>query len=316
MNKKISLALFLIFCVFYTQAAIVTVSNFGGSPAMYTNLTTAINAASPDDTLLIHASATPYTLDDLAGFNKRLVVIGSGWNNLGTKIRGVNNGCGPGYGVPIIPGAEGSLFRGIEFISAPYIRAGQLIFESCRFNPEGNLALFTNNYPPMGYCGSYDDIAVQDIVFNNCYFNHLVNGLINDSNFLFQNCIFRKTLDAGNIGFTGSETLSPTNPHIFDHNIFLSNVEMDLSNAVFTNNVFFGVATENIGGGNFCYDCQFENNMTYCADCLLSSITGADLINNLENQPEPFVNNTTDFTQADFHLVDASGGNNYGNRRL
>jgi hypothetical protein len=309
MFKKVLLSTVLFVSISLANAAIITVSNFGGSPAMYTSLTAAVNAAAPDDTLLIHGSATPYTFDNVLGFNKRLVVIGSGWNNVGTKIRGAIECCGV-WGVPFSGGAEGSIFRGIEFITMAHVGVSQIIFESCRFNPESNAAILTNYMPFCGNCGS-GDIGVQDVVFQNCYINQVVAGLYNDSNVLFQNCIFRNNSSTGNVGFTGLETLSATNPHVFDHNIFLSDFAIDLTNAVFTNNIFSNVATAGIDGGNFCYDCQFENNMTYCSSCALSSITGIELINNLENQAEPFLNNVTDMTLADFNLNASSTGNNY-----
>ena len=130
MFKKIFYSAALFCMALGANATIITVSNFGGSPAMYSSLTAAVDAAAIDDTLLIHASATPYTFDNYSGFNKRLTVIGSGWNGIGTKIRGTLDGC-CGNRVTFNTGAEGSIYRGIEFVSVTDIGASQLIFDYC-----------------------------------------------------------------------------------------------------------------------------------------------------------------------------------------
>jgi hypothetical protein len=316
MFKNLFLSSTLLFLFLTSEAAIITVSNYGGSPAMYTNLTTAVDAAVADDTILIHASATPYTFDNYNGFNKRLTVYGSGFGGLGTKVRGALDGC-CGNRVPFNSGAEGSIFRGIEFVSVADIGASQLIFEACRFNPENNgqSAIRTNIAAGCGACGGYPYDA-QDIVFQNCYINSHLEGLNNDTNLLFQNSIFSFSSNpAGSaIRLLGSEFLTATNPHVFDHNIFLGYFDLDFSNAVFTNNVFTEFSGYNgisNGSGNFCFGCQFENNMTYCSSCTLSSINGAILTGNLENQPAPFVNSNVNLAEADFNIIDSSLGNGY-----
>lgn len=311
MFKKIFYSAALFCTALGANATIITVSNFGGSPAMYSSLTAAVDAASIDDTLLIHASANAYTFDNYNGFNKRLTVIGSGFGGLGTKIQGAIDGC-CGNRVPFNAGAEGSIFRGIEFTQVADIGASQLIFEFCRFNPAGGgqASIRTNIAAGCGSCGGFLYNA-QDVIFQNCYINSSMEGLKNDTNLLFQNCIFQNTNDlvSGTTRIDGSETQEAINPIVFDHNIFLSNIDIDFTNAVFTNNVFAGIG---FGGvGNFCYNCLFENNMTYCASCNMTSFISAILTNNLENQPAPFVNPSTNLSLADYNLNDASAGNNY-----
>jgi hypothetical protein len=310
MTKSISLSAFLLMLCAYANATILTVSNFSGSPAMYGSIIQAIDAAAIDDTILIHASGSPYTFENNAGFNKRLVVIGSGWGANAVKIKGYTADC-CGHAVNFVPGAEGSFFRGIEFTSLCGISASQLIFQSCRFNPEdGNSSIRTNTPAGCpGFCGG-SETSSQDLVFQNCYFNTRIAGLNNDSNYLFENCIFQNFVGA-NVGLEGNETAVGTFQHTFNHNIFLSDFAVDMSNAVFTNNIFASISSTSIGTGNYCFNCTFENNLTYCASCDLSSISGAILINNLEQQPQPFVNNVADFSQADFNLNDSSLGNDY-----
>ena len=324
MFKKIFYSAALFCVALGANATILTVSNFGGSPAMYSSLTAAVDAATIDDTLLIHASATPYTFDNYSGFNKRLTVIGSGWNGIGTKIRGTLDGC-CGNRVTFNTGAEGSIYRGIEFVSVTDIGASQLIFDYCRFNPESEYAaaVRTNVAAGCGSCGG-SEYNAQDLVFQNCYFNNFLDYINNDTNLLFQNCIFQAISGSSNnaaaIRIGGNENLAPVNPIVFDHNIFLSQVHIDFSSAVFNNNIFAELASaatssgngpNTIGNGNFCHNCQFNNNLTYCTSCALSTITGATFSNNLENQPMPFVNLNNNFTLADFNLIDSSTGNNY-----
>jgi hypothetical protein len=167
----------------------------------------------------------------------------------------------------------------------------------------------------------YDSDAA---IFQNCYFNNFLDYINNDTNLLFQNCIFQSISGTSNnaaaIRIGGNENLAPVNPIVFDHNIFLTPVHIDFSSAVFNNNIFAELASSAtssgngpnaIGNGNFCHNCQFNNNLTYCASCALSTITGATFSNNLENQPMPFVNLNNNFTLADFNLIDSSTGNNF-----
>lgn len=322
MFKKLFLTSTFAVLVFCANATIITVSNFGGSPAMYSSLTAAVDAAAIDDTLLIHASANAYTFDNYNGFNKRLTVIGSGWNGIGTKIRGTLDGC-CGNRVPFNTGAEGSIYRGIEFISVSDIGASQLIFDYCRFNPEGefNASIRTNIAAGCGSCGGFEYNA-QDIVFQNCYINNFLDYINNDTNMLFQNCIFQAfpgQNNAGTIRIGSNENLAPVNPIVFDHNIFLTQVHIDFSSAVFNNNVFAelassatsGAGPNAVGNGNFCHNCQFNNNLTYCTSCALNTIVGSTFSNNLENQEIPFVNANNNLTLADFNLIDSSLGNDY-----
>lgn len=324
MFKKIFYSAALFCMGLETNAAILTVSNFGGSPAMYSSLSVAVAAAAIDDTLLIHASATPYIFDNNNNFNKRLTVIGSGWNGLGTKIRGALDAC-CGNRVPFNAGAEGSIFRGIEFVSVTDIGASQLIFDYCRFNPEmeNSASIRTNIAAGCGSCGGLLYNA-QDIVFQNCYINNFLEDINNDTNLLFQNCIFQDTYPTQNFSSTirigNNESLAAVNPIVFDHNIFLTHVHIDFSNAIFNNNIFAELASaatssgsgpNAFGNGNFCHNCQFNNNLTFCASCELNSIVGATFNNNLENQEIPFVNANNNFTLADFNLIVSSLGNNY-----
>lgn len=291
---------------------------------MFSSLTAAVDAASVDDTLLIHASANAYTFDNTNGFNKRLTVIGSGWNGLGTKIRGHNDTFCCGARVPFNAGAEGSIYRGIEFVSTAEIGASMLIFNYCRFKPETeyHATIRTNTTANCGTCGGIEYNA-QDLLFENCYFNNHLENINNDTNLLFQNCIFQSLPTSSNyaaIRIGNNENSAPVNPIVFDHNIFLSPVHIDFSSAIFNNNIFAelssaanstGNSPNNFGNGNFCYNCQFNNNITYCTSCALNSIVGATFSNNLENQEMPFVNPNLNLTLADFNLIDSSAGNNF-----
>lgn len=322
MLKTVAFACALLFASLTSQGAIITVSNYSASPAMFSSLTLAIEAAAIDDTLLIHASATPYTFDNSNGFNKRLTVIGSGWNGIGTKIRGLIDGC-CGNRIQFNTGAEGSIYRGIDFVGAATLGASQLIFEFCRFDPESEYssALRTSIAQFCGGCEA--TFAAQDIVFQNCLFTNHFEYINNDSNLLFQNCIFQAYSGSSNarvIRIGNNENLEAVNPVIFDHNIFLTPVQIDFSNAIFNNNIFSDIASaanssgngaNAIGNGNFCHNCQFNNNLTYCASCSLSSIVGAILNNNVENQSMPFVNPSTNLTLADYNLLASSAGNNF-----
>lgn len=323
MFKTLFLAVVLLIASLSVEGAIITVSNYAGSPGMHSTLTNAVESASIDDTLLIHASATPYTFDNFNGFNKRLTVIGSGWNGMGTKIRGVIDAC-CGNRVPFNAGAEGSIYRGIEFVSTVEIGASQLIFNYCRFKPETEYhsTIRTNIIAGCGSCGGIEYNA-QDLIFENCYFNNYLENLNNDTNLLFQNCIFQSLPTSSNyavIRIGNNENSAPVNPVVFDHNIFLSPVQIDFSNAIFNNNIFAelssasnstGNTPNNFGNGNFCHNCQFNNNLTYCSSCALSSIVGATLNNNIENQPMPFVSANENLNLANYNLIDSSTGNNF-----
>ena len=77
MFKKAILVLVLLFAINKTQATVITVSNAPNSPAQYTDLQLAINAANNGDTIYVSGSLVNYGVITI---DKPLVLLGAGFN--------------------------------------------------------------------------------------------------------------------------------------------------------------------------------------------------------------------------------------------
>lgn len=270
----------------------ITVSNLITSPAQYNNLQAACDAAQPNDTIQIYGSNTAY---GALFVNKTLHLIGSGFGNTFSTF------CPEIY---LQPGSDGSTFSGlrINFISPNTSNnLSNYIFEFCLIEVVNLVTSFSN------------------VIIKNCIINNGISGLVDDDGILISNNIFtvNSANAPGEVFLTNGGTFNSQPgalPVIIQNNLFLGNLNFLGSNFTMINNVFANV-NEIYTTSAFpssCWGCVFQNNLSYCSTCVLDSIDGATLSNNIENQPDPFISNLPNLFNSDFNLNASSLGNNFG----
>jgi hypothetical protein len=263
--KKVFTVLTLACFGLSTNAAVLTVSNNINSPGQYTDAQVAIDASSPNDTILLHGSATSYGNIDL---NWPLTIMGAGYNNpygenttvssitlkranasissSGSRIIGVILGL-----ISSSPGYSGgaALTQVLEDVVIERCQIGRVIFSNaCTFN---------------------------NVIVKNCYFSGGTSFTFNGATFINSNYTYYSGIRIINNIFSsnGSPTLYSAGSNLsnvyFKNNIFLNGGSALFGNAsnvslpqmVLENNIFYGVWPEG------CRMCAFDNNITYsCND--------------------------------------------------
>lgn len=317
--KKLLLSLSILGAAITAKADVITVSNNSNSPGQYTNLQAAIDDSSPNDTILVHGSATSY--GDVT-ITWPLTLLGAGFNNpygentivgffslnrvnasigaSNTKISGFLFSSGIQFN-PIYSGGDNTN----QILSDIVIERCQFnnyvnFRQSCSFNDitiRNNLFSFgaaymylrSDNDNTSSQYTSYNNVSVYNNVFYNSGYIDLYGGDYSGVN--FSNNLF---LDGGGALFT-SPTLCPY-PQI-----------------VLENNIFYGVDPEG------CTNCAFNNNITYqCNDDQLvyagniNSVGSGNLIGvDPEFEDYPFLGGPFSYAH-DYNLETSSPGINAG----
>ena len=86
-TNTISAALLLSFCFYFANTTVITVSNSPSGRDTYTTIQAGIDATSVDDTVYVHGSPIIYAG---AAINKRITLIGAGYNLTGMPYTGTN----------------------------------------------------------------------------------------------------------------------------------------------------------------------------------------------------------------------------------
>jgi hypothetical protein len=275
MKFTLSLVAFLI--AISSQATIITVSNTVNVPAMYNNAQVAVDAASDGDTVQVFPSLTSY---GSLTITRGITLIGSG---LGSSFRSFFQyiHCGTSSDVHLM-GVEISVFG--VYGNVP---GNNWVIESCQINF-------------MYFPGIWNNVLVK-----HCFGLANLAEFSDDNGIVFSNNIFVSGAQA-NIGqengmdnnFNPSATST-----FFSNNYFPGTVKFAATNLVFSDNIFKEVLNTS---QSRCFNCMFQNNYSFCQSCSILSISDASAINNIENGPNPFVNESIDLSQADFNLVDGS----------
>ena len=258
------------------SATVLTVNNEGG--AQYGSLQLALDSASNGDTLLVQGSPVSYNADNGNGWNKNLVVIGTGFNSPKQVFNPTSFNLSSAYNVGgtfAISGVGSSKFYGIRFLRdvIAYTNLNNLVFEGCLF--EQKFAVESNYNFTL-------TLAISNTVFKNCVFRNTnttsVSFLGYANSVVFTHCIFGNMI----IGNSNTNIYNVT----FEHCVFLANSGNyfgGVSNAIINNSIFYGNASINSTASAF-------NNC-----CSLIATTGwnsnGNIANNCLNAVDPlFVN--------------------------
>jgi hypothetical protein len=267
MFKKAILVLVLLFAINKTQATVITVSNAPNSPAQYTDLQLAINAANNGDTIYVSGSLISYgniTVD------KQLVLIGTGFNPqkdipLVSQLNYIN----------LVSGSAGSTIDGFKFlgssptnipcngVSAPYV----LFSTACVDN-----ITVRNNYILGQYIAvSGDNWLIEKNLIQYFYINYHVNVIVRN-----------------NLVITNTDIRFSNQPSVmFHNNLFIassSSVFNTVTNAVINNNIFYGISPAG------CNNCVFNNNLTFNTSQNILPYGTNTGSGNIENQDPQFIN--------------------------
>jgi hypothetical protein len=226
-------------------ATVRTVSNHSLGGAQYGSLQSAYNSSNPGDTLLIEGTDAPYSMDCGQPFNKKLTLIGIGFNPnkqipKRTKIRYTD--C---WGeLRILGGASGSSFYGIEFTSHVWSQdqaLSNMIFEDCKFNTHFNFS-----------CGPANNFAFRNCIFDgDNQMNLNFGGCSATATGIVSNCVFDGYIEGNGSPFT-SVTI--------DHCLFLKSDGSfnNLYYAQIRNSIFMNAAPISPTGSYFC---NYDNNL-------------------------------------------------------
>lgn len=247
------------------EATVWTVSNDPNRPAQYTALQAAVDAASPNDTLLVTGSNTSYYPG--ATIVKPLVIFGEGieWNGAFpiTDLYGITfgrfnsslsssgsriYGCQISQGVSINPSFDGA--------SASQVTLTNFIFERCRMR-----------YLTINSNRNTSNITVRNCLFFDTWAGITMNagGTVDPvlgwfNNIIVTNCVFCGVgcgLNGNNIDMNGNLVVRNC---LFMQNTYYSVVNM--IEAVFENNIWYRAETKDWNQNNV-NNCTFNNNLTY-----------------------------------------------------
>ncbi len=253
---------FLLLALFVALAAgafagIKTVSNNASSPGQYTNLQTAIDAASFGDTLMIAGSATSYGDISIA---KPLVLVGAGYNNpygSNTSIGLINLNRTSQF-----VSASGTKFMGLYILSTVYFNGNysggntstqvidNVLIERCRLtnwlyfysygyhNDTVRNCLFTGNSFTFNGGGVFSNIFIHNNIFDNAQISSNSSNILSTVYFR-NNVVINKS----------TAVFSNVNSMIIENNIFYGAEPTGCTNAVFTKNITY-LCTAVPGSGN------------------------------------------------------------------
>ena len=246
--KKAILSLFglaALFAMSTANATVRTVSNDPNSPGQYTNLQTAINAATAGDTLLVSGSGTAYTSTDASGLfviAKKLTLLGTGYNpykDLSSVVSTLGN-----Y-IDLQTGCDGTVIQGFVLQHVNFYN-----------NVVNNITIKRNNitgYLIYAYGNGW-------LISENWFSGGSIS--INGNNTVAQNNVFT----IGNNSQVINNSITNVNTLVINNTIFCTNGATGLfvlNNALVVNNIFYQIngdpnATYGLGSGNL-----VSNNVVY-----------------------------------------------------
>jgi hypothetical protein len=248
------------------SATVLTVNNTGGG--QYSSLLTALQAASNGDTLMVQGTIANYNADDgSSGWNKNLVVIGTGYNSPKEAFYKTTITIASAYnlsGTFAISYSGGSKFYGITFYNPVHLNTNctNLVFENCVF--EDRVSTIGNNVSH----------TLSNSLFKNCIFKNISQPSITTwgtiSNTVFSHCIFAGTIENLNLTTTLEHCVLMKNTGDFfagvssiqiNNSIFYGNGAINsIVNSAFNNCISLNTTTGWSSNGNTANNCLDNTN--------------------------------------------------------
>ena len=272
--SKISAVVVFALTAISSQATVWTVSNDPNRPAQYTALQAAVDAASPNDTLLVTGSSTSYYPG--ATVVKPLVIFGEGIEDIGTFPRtdlysltlgrfnsSLSSSGSRVYGCYISQGL--TLNASFSGATNSQQTLSNIIFERCQIR--------------YSYCSSQWNIS--NLTFRNCLFSSAGGSNLNFygnnntptyqgysdpvlgpfTNIIVTNCVFYGNYS----GISSSGGLDMNGNLVIRNCLFMNNSYYSLINiqeAVLENNIWYKAELLNSSSPGV-VNCTFNNNLTY-----------------------------------------------------
>jgi hypothetical protein len=247
MKKLATLSLSLLL-ITSLKATVITVDNKpSNNGAQYSDLQTAITAATPGDTILVAGSPTKYGLTTALIIDKEVHLIGAGFRPSKQSPYPSTLGQVNLYSRynPSSPSASNSSIQGFDIVSGLYLTG---------YTPTQRLTGI------QIYRNKLSGITLYSHTVNNIVYNNIIGYISGSTQNTLQesamNCIFSNNIIQNYYGkYSG--------PTIFEHNIFINGNNGQLlsltNNSIFTNNIFYKYSANNNGIAN----CTFSNNLSY-----------------------------------------------------
>lgn len=255
------------------SATVLTVSNNPESPAQYTSIQAAIDAASPTDTILISAG---YYDSQSVSLAKPLTIIGAGYIGGGIATR-----TGP---VTVTAGSEGSYISGFQVGTIDGLSLNDVSGITLS-RISGNITLSSNVHGVIIKHSRISDFSINEA----------------------QNVIIRNSYLSGTIKSSHSNTI------IFNNNIFRNSKFDDVSNFKISNSIFFGEFTDIVIIPAYPDHIFSNNIAYQCGGLILPNSGGSSSNLNDQDPlfVAPLLLGITIY-EADFHLQSGSPGRNAG----
>ena len=267
---KTLLAIITLLLNFNLNAAVLTVSNWSAIPAQYTSVQNAIDAANANDVIYVHGSPTSYGAPTI---NKTLTIIGAGINPTGQNQNKTT------FDNIIVSNASNCSFIGITSNFGTVYTAMGVSLDRCNIGTigyqggGGGRSFTINNSFIAGVLNFYD---TKDLLITNNYF--YASSGIDASGSTELNATISNNAFIG--GFSGSYYSNAT---LCGNNS--GNILGNLTNAIFTNNIFYGVPILPV-----LTNCVFNNNLTYATNNNTLVFPGAITVGTIVNVNPGFVN--------------------------
>jgi hypothetical protein len=244
-----SIAIFLSLNSFATQW---TVSNYASIPGQFSNISSAISAASDYDTLLVQGSPTTYS--DFS-ITRPLYIIGAGHHS----------GSVTGYAtivnsIVILQSGSGSTLEGFSITSLSNTNYSETVT---------NFTLRNCYLSTVNFWATF---------MGSLFEGNVLSGQLSFANNINSEMIVRNNIFLANVAQSSYGVISSIRSGvILDHNAFISAYSnhypfTDVSLATITNNFFLNFDTSFLNGNaNGYYNCVCNNNATYLCSANIPS---------------------------------------------
>jgi len=245
--KRVLINFILVSNLFCTvDADVLTVSNDAKAPAQYTDINTAIAAATPGDTIMVYGSGSTYSTVNL---NREVVLIGAGYNNPygGNSIIGTLNlkAANPFS-------ASNSKISGFQL--------GNVYFTGTSGTSKTIEGVTIERCHLTGYYYfANTDVTYRNDTLRNCllssnYSNYAYFTGSNFENVIFHNNIFDSYYLYSSTSYSSAGVVVKNNVFI---NRASNNVFVAIKDLTIENNIFYAAEPQG------CTNCAFNNNLTY-----------------------------------------------------